>query len=516
MSISKKIGSYLSDFIKSYSVPFTFIRIVKRHKLIPSTTGPRILALMIENDLTFFHRLFYLCQMQKYKSIDWVFARGDRYEKRSFFRDLPRNILANPFVDLKIKYLYLGVFGGKVRFGFCIRPTAPVLVKQLAVEMKKQVRKVEDLLSLTVQGILIGDLIYDSYLRNKPAPTLDINDPYMDDLFAYAAKVLIGFETLLNDEKYDFFISNYATYIDHGIPLRLCLKHKIPVICTGAPNQVLVQPTVDFPFHKRNFHKYKAWISEDKIDEVRALGRKVLEKRFSGEIDPVTGYMKVSSFSDSHGMELIRPTQRKCIIMAHDFFDSPHVYGKMLFPDYYKWLEFMLETGSKCKTHRFYVKPHPNAVMASKKYYEKLKVDYPEVIFLDPSISNTLIMRSNFDCIFTLHGTVGHEFPYAGLAAIGAGVSPHSSFSFCKEPSSIGELEELVINPSSVPDGNWREEVELFAGVHSWRMFKSNAQELFPQILDPKELLQNLEDSEKKLNDKINLIEDNFINLHAL
>lgn len=509
-----KFRIYLSHFRLAYSIPLEFFLIAIKFRIRP-TTGPRILAQLVDNELTYFHRLYHLCKTGGFSEITWVLTRGDRNEKRGFVRDIFRLILTSPLSDVKNKVLYQGTFGGKIAAKFYKKSKFSKEVQAIANEMMDSVKNIDDLLQLHVREIKVGDLIYDSYLRFKPAPTLNFEDQkYLRDLYNYAAKVLVEFNSVITNKRYDLYVSTYCSYIEHGIPVRLCLKNNVPVICTGAQNQILVQPTKEFPFHKRNFHNYSNWITPCNRENILTLGQNILRSRFKGEIDPVTGYMKQSAFSGVIKTDLISPGINKCIILAHDFFDSPHVYGDMLFADYYKWLEFVLSIASECSSHTYFCKPHPNAVKDSLQYYEKFKDQFPKINFLDPKVSNNLIIESGFACGFTLNGTVGHEFPYGGIPIVSAGENPHSSFSFCIIPKNLDELIQFIRNPELVNNKNDKTQIELFAGVHSWRMFQDKAKDLFPWIKTPKELLSSL--SEGMIQDKMLIIKREIENLQGL
>ena len=48
-----------------------------------------------------------------------------------------------------------------------------------AFKIYRKIKTKEQLLELTLEDIKVGDLVYDSYLRFKPAPTVDVNDYYL-------------------------------------------------------------------------------------------------------------------------------------------------------------------------------------------------------------------------------------------------------------------------------------------------------------------------------------------------
>lgn len=513
MNIFIKLTNFLNDLFKAYSFPLDHVRIICRKRSFQSGKGTRVFA-QIAEDYTYFHRLSILLDYFGEANISWLVVRGDRYEKKGFKTRMLRFLLSNSFTDLKFNLLFIASYGGKIIYRNYSSPQKSDEVSELALRLISQVTDVDSLLELRINGVEIGDLVYDTYLRFKPAPVVDPKDPYLKELLYYAAKTYYGIENVLSHHLFDLFISTYTSYVDHGIAVRLCLAKGIKVVCTGAFNQVFVSPTPGFPYHKRNFHFYQQWITDVNQAEIQSLGAQIMQKRFSGEVDSVTGYMKKSSF-DPSSVEMIGSGQKKCIVMAHDFFDSPHVYGSMLFPDYFSWLEFILKCASECETHRYYVKPHPNAVRDSEFFYRELAQKYASITFLDPRTSNNSILKSSFTCVFTLNGTVAHEFPYGGIPAVTAGDNPHSRFKFSYQAKSIAELRELVLNPERVPSLISREEVELFAGVHSWRIHSENLSKTFPWLKDSGELIKILEDSDLR-EERLNIVDFEIHNLQKL
>jgi hypothetical protein len=199
------------------------------------------------------------------------------------------------------------------------------------------------------------------------------------------------------------------------------------------------------------------------------LGKRMIEERTAGVIDPGTAYMKVSAYKSSSKTVALNPTKKSAIIMAHDFFDSPHCWGPMLFEDFHEWLEFVCET-ARTTSHDFYLKPHPNAVEESAPVLAEFFKRYPEIKIVDPDVSNLSIAKSGFTCAFTLYGTIAHEFAYLGLPTISAGTNPHSAFSFTRTPENKETFTKWIKElPTWEPN---REEIYEFLFMHNFCFLK--------------------------------------------
>ena len=75
-----------------------------------------------------------------------------------------------------------------------------------AYKIYKSLNSKEKLLDLKVDDILIGDLVYDSYLRFKPAPTVSLNDFYLCIVIWQALRNLYLAKRYFDKKKAQSFI----------------------------------------------------------------------------------------------------------------------------------------------------------------------------------------------------------------------------------------------------------------------------------------------------------------------
>jgi hypothetical protein len=157
----------------------------------------------------------------------------------------------------------------------------------------------------------------------------------------------------------------------------------------------------------------------------RSQAKLELEKRFNGAIDKATAYMRTSAYGVDSKSAL--PDGIMGVVFLHDFFDSPHCYRYMAFPDFDAWIRFTLDTIVE-EDLPIAVKPHPNQLQESAVLVRRLQEQYPSVTFLDPSLSNAAIFRSGIGCGVSVYGTVLGELAFHGIAALAAGDHPHVDF----------------------------------------------------------------------------------------
>ena len=76
-------------------------------------------------------------------------------------------------IDYKVKKIYKS-FGVKNFLNY-IEDYYPTLAVNLANKLVSEIKSKSDLLSLSINNIKVGDLIYDQYLTEFKEPTVDIN-----------------------------------------------------------------------------------------------------------------------------------------------------------------------------------------------------------------------------------------------------------------------------------------------------------------------------------------------------
>jgi hypothetical protein len=209
--------------------------------------------------------------------------------------------------------------------------------------------------------------------------------------------------------------------------------------------------------HEVNFSELTS--KENKLRKAKEM----LAFRLSGGVDSGTSYMKSSAYSEAHSdMPTGDESKADVIIMLHDFFDSPHIYQWMLFPDFYEWINFVLNNINYDK-YNVYVKPHPNGMIGNEVVVDHLKAKYKQAKFIDKSTSNKVIMGYGFDYGLTVYGTVAHELAYNGVNVITCGSNPSSGYKFVHEVKSIDEYSMLLQNLESIElDINKNEIYEFF------------------------------------------------------
>ena len=111
---------------------------------------------------------------------------------------------------------------------------------------------------MSYKKIKIGDLIYDYYLRYYLKATFDVSNIFViNKMLNYIQTSYQNLEKFYKVNKKNLFcyIPQYASYIQHGLPVRYFLKKRVPVIGGMTSNQYVKKFTINDFLHSYKCHK---------------------------------------------------------------------------------------------------------------------------------------------------------------------------------------------------------------------------------------------------------------------
>jgi len=313
-------------------------------------------------------------------------------------------------------------------------------------EWRFQITSKEEVLSYCYRNIRIGDLVYDWYLAKYHEPTITIDD--------YRLKLLLRqFESYV-DQFLDYIKENdvAAICVSHSvyhfaIPARIGIKFNIPVyqislesiFFLDTKNQIAYANEKYFPME---FQEISPEVSGPGL--ARAKDR--LTQRVTGEPGVDMPYMTTSAFartSATHSVET-GDSKIKVLIAAHDFYDSPHIFGDYFYPDFLEWIQALIKISYNCN-YEWYVKTHPFLRGNGREILHNLVSDVKNFTLLPQSISHPEIVELGITHALTVYGSIAHEYPILGIPVINASRNnPHSGYSFSVTPKSRGEYERII------------------------------------------------------------------------
>jgi hypothetical protein len=369
---------------------------------------------------------------------------------RSIYHALKSVFFYNAFTDRKWIRLY-AAFCSAVAYksadGSISRKSLLDAIE--ARRISRNIRSKEMLLDLTLSGVKVGDLVYDTYLRFKPAATVDLNSGYLMVVIWQTLRELRAAQACMSRLKPAMFLTTYSTYVQHGIAVRVALAAGVKVFSFGNFQEFYKKLHLDDWAHTRNPDDYRSGFlrlsnGPSKIE----LADKALAARLSGKVDAATAYMRRSAYEGESSIP--EGIAGSIVLFLHDFFDSPHCYRWMLFPDFWEWATYTLDIATQAGIS-VYVKPHPNQVAGNEPIIQKLMMKYPDVKWLSVNTSNSQLAGAGMACAVTIYGTVAHEMAYLGVPTIAAGHNPHIDFSFCHTARTREEYRRLLLGHRNLP-----------------------------------------------------------------
>jgi hypothetical protein len=467
-----------------------FAKTAPRHQRVDA---PVVLIQDVEDDFYFalFGKIVAGLRAAGPLRVDGYSLRALRLASASSLRQFFWNMVSQNWLsDWKWRRLY-GAFADRIAYSTAgwLPPWTALRLWRDAWSVWRSLKSVDALVQLSIDGISVGDLIIDSYLRFKPAPALDLTDPYLLVIIRQTMKNIGKAARYCDRNKPALYLTSYTTYIQHGVPARVAAQRGIPIRAFSNLQEPTTAITRDNLWHTRDSRNYRNDFSAlpDQAERIAAAEAQ-LNDRVAGKIDPATGYMKTSAYGSTAMVEC--DVLGKPVIFLHDFYDSVHIYRWICFHDFWTWACFTIDT-LQAAGIAFAVKPHPNQVTGSSAVIEQLLKKYPDLTMIPTNVTNDQLVRGGMACAVTVYGTVASEMAFMGVPSISCGENPHISFDFCHTARTPVEYAELLRNYDNLPGtpADRRQESCIFYYMHNMhidshqRLLKDKMAELRHQLL---------------------------------
>lgn len=307
-----------------------------------------------------------------------------------------------------------------------------------------------DIEEIAIDGVPIGDLIYDTHLRKYLVPTIDLSsDEFKETLFD-ALCLYLYWVDYFDAYNVKSVIVSHCVYTWNAIILRVAVHRLIPVY----------QVTAQRVYYITNSHNYRAYndffdyperfkrIAPRAREAALALAKERLDLRFAGHVGVDMHYSTMSAYTDYDGRERVvsESDKVKILIATHCFFDSPHPYGINLFPDFYEWLTFLGEISERTD-YEWYIKTHPDFLPGNSEVIGKFIQKYKKFKLVDSGVSHNQLIDEGIAFALSVYGTIGFEYAAKGVPVINASTcNPHIAYNFNINPASPEEYEQVLLN----------------------------------------------------------------------
>lgn len=322
-------------------------------------------------------------------------------------------------------------------------------VNTLFSQVYPHIRSKRELEDLYIEGIWIGDLIYDSYIRKLNVTTVDISTREFAEALHQALGYLIYWRKYFAGHRVKAVLVGHCVFSWAGIITRIAVSYSVPVYLvqpgllyyvTQSHNARPYNDYIDYPMHF-------AQLAPDEQLRVLAEAKKRLAYRFRGERDVSAYHLLKPTYTAKTGQRVLAESSRiKVLIASHCFSDDNHVYGNNLFPDFYEWLLF-LGSVSERTDYDWYIKLHPDRYPWETKHIEELVVRFPRFRILPSDASHHQIIEDGINCVLTVYGTIGFEYAALGVPVITASAwNPTVAYDFNVHPKTVEEYEQVLMN----------------------------------------------------------------------
>jgi len=321
----------------------------------------------------------------------------------------------------------------------------------------KQFKNVDEFSKLKINGIDIGGCVYDQYIRTSKHPTADnLNFKFL--VFLADALYINDFSAkFFKRLKIDYMLMTERQFFPSSIIYRNALKAKVKVIsrfsgpkkigvafCRSAKEKDDADTKIDkkllqkfllknkMKYSKMGFNKLNS-ILEGKIRNPDYTLNKVLKKN------------RINILNTKKNIEIyerlnLDPNKKTCFIFSHNLLDGVWGFKRIrIFKDYLTWLKETLNYINKLDDSvNWIVKNHPSDYgwekisTTTKNEFQKIINPQKKNIKFFPENLDIKIIKDVADCVITLGGSCGTEYPCYGIKAINSAGIFYSDNGFSK------------------------------------------------------------------------------------
>ena len=297
----------------------------------------------------------------------------------------------------------------------------------------------EDLENFILNGVYLGDLIYDEYLSSTHSATVNFEDLKFQQIFQDGVNYARAWEKIFSKGNVSAICIWHDVYF-YALPARAAFKFNVSVF--SITTRGVYRLTPEWPHVGLNPEKNDLLKVDSLVNRDSKEGNMIYSETNDKDITLESDQVKLSEFFKSDNREKIR-----VLIANHIFFDAPHCYGKMFYPDFEVWLTKLSEIARETD-YSWFLKPHPHAPFwKENNLIELFSKKNPKFKVLPIEISKEELAGLGIDFVLTVHGTTSLHYAGDGYKVINASVNnPYNKYSFSFTPDSREQYETVIRN----------------------------------------------------------------------
>lgn len=305
-----------------------------------------------------------------------------------------------------------------------------------------------DLYAFSIDGIRIGDLIHDTYLKSTRKERVNIDDKKLHAFLKQGIELYIFWRDISRKKDASAVIVSHTCYL-FAIPARVFVFNGKKAFQVNHSGVFQLSKSMLWAYNESHYFKLIAKkIPSEYLAALKTKAKKRLELRFSGKVGVDMVYSTASAYTsvNSNSTRLLAESNNlKVLIAAHCLFDAPNGYGDNLFIDFYDWLKFLSDLSKKVD-YDWYIKTHPDFLPGNEERIVEI-ISGSNIKLLSSSTSHHQIIDEGIDAVLTVYGTIGFEYAALGKTVVNASLSnPHIAYDFNINPKSIEEYRSIILN----------------------------------------------------------------------
>lgn len=366
---------------------------------------------------------------------------------RSILRSYPRAVFEH-VVDLRGDLLRLAV----------------TLVK--AWRTYRTLRSPDDILTLAVDGITYGDLVYDTVLHMGYATVDRVDRRTLRQLwtfFYYRSKIL----DLMSRYRIVAAAATSRDRTEAGTLIRYLLRERAEIVLRSVPSVFSAKKyrsLADARVYEFRPEPRYVDVMVRRSAELLPLAEAYLKQRLANRVDPINVglafdrrkrvFASRQEFASRYGLDPAKPI---AFVMLHVFNDHPHYFGPLLYRDYYTWFGHTIDVAAAVDRVNWVVKEHPASVfyrihgVSSDSLREQVRSRSLTFLAADEDF-NAASLPNLASAVVTCTGTTGLEYSALGIPCVlGGGSSGYGGLGLTIEPSSVDDYVAALRNVDALP-----------------------------------------------------------------
>ena len=160
----------------------------------------------------------------------------------------------------------------------------------------KKISSLKSLESLKINGILIGDLIYDSYLKHYKVPTINLKSEIFKKYFYESILLYFFWNNYLKENRISAVVVNHGVYLC-AIPARIACNININTfVVNNSKIYRLSKKNLYVSSEQKYFNQIKKKLNKKEIDIGIKEAKRRIKLRLNGKVGVDMPYSSKSAF----------------------------------------------------------------------------------------------------------------------------------------------------------------------------------------------------------------------------